>query len=40
MTRRDQYEFYWRAITYFFLTGWSCLIVIVGLKVFHEIGWL
>lgn len=40
MTANDQQQFYFRAITFFFLSGWTCMIALCALKVFHDIGWL
>lgn len=37
---RDQEQFYLRAITYVFLTGWTAMIILGALSIFHDIGWL
>lgn len=39
-SRKDQEQFYLRAITYVVITGWTFVVVLGALKVFHDIGWL
>ena len=40
MTGAEQERFYIRALIYVFLTGWTCIIILGALRVFHDIGWL